>query len=47
MAKDVPGVNCQESYVIDELFRLYETEGHQHGFAGYKVMKSVGEHTKI
>ena len=25
MAKDVKGVNCQESFVIDELFRDYET----------------------
>ena len=47
MAKDVKGVNCQESFVIDELFREYEQNGKVHGFEGFKIMKSVGEHSKI
>lgn len=47
MAKEVKGLNCQESFVIDELFREYEMTGHKHGFEGFKVTKSVGEHSKI
>ena len=32
--------------MIDELIREYEMKGYQHGFTGYSVMKSIGEHSK-